>query len=126
MCGREITEASPDAQAAVDFVWKILEEIGLTNDKEKPPVKCFTSILDGGTMLNGYYVDGEVFINRDLAGAGSIVAGQEALSDRLINVALEEVAHYVTQATDNCRDFQNYLLDVAVKLARKNEVVAAA
>ena len=126
MCGREITEASPDAQAAVDFVWKILEAIGLTNDKEKPPVKCFTSILDGGTMLNGYFADGEVFINRDLAGAGSIVAGQEALSDRLINVALEEVAHYVTQATDNCRDFQNYLLDVAVKLARKNEVVAAA
>jgi hypothetical protein len=30
---------------------------------------------------------------------------------------LEEVAHYVTEATDNSRDFQNYLLDVAVKLA---------
>ena len=118
--GREITEASPDAQAAVDFVWEILEEVGLTNGKEKPPVKSFTSILDAGVMLNGYYRDGEVYINRDLAGAGSLVAGRDGLSDRLIKVAMEETAHFVTNgATDNSRDFQDYLLDVAVKLARR-------
>ena len=40
------------------------------------------------------------------------------LSDRLLKVALEEVAHYVTGATDNSRDFQDYLLDLAVKLSR--------
>ena len=92
----------------------------LTNGKEKPPVKSFTSILDAGVMLNGYYRDGEVFINRDLAGAGSIVAGRDGLSDRLIKVAMEETAHFVTNgATDNSRDFQDYLLEVAVKLARR-------
>ena len=37
--GREITDATPDAQAAVDFVWERLEEIGLTNGKRKPPVE---------------------------------------------------------------------------------------
>lgn len=121
-CGREITEPSPDTQAAVDFVWELLEEVGLTNGKVKPPVKSFTSILDAGVMLNGYYRDGEVFINRDLAGAGSITAGQDALSDRLIKVAMEEIAHFVTNgATDNSRDFQDYLLEVAVKLARRLE-----
>ena len=120
--GREITDASPDAQASVDLVWELLEEIGLTNGKDKPPVRCFTSILDGGVMLNGYYRDDTVFINRDLAGAGYLTAGRSALSDRLVKVALEEVAHYATNgATDNSRDFQNYLLDVAVKLARKCE-----
>ena len=120
MSGREITEASPDAQAAVDFVWEILEEVGLTNGKEKPPVKSFTSILDAGVMLNGYYRDGEVFINRDLAGAVSITASRDGLSDRLIKVAMEEIAHFVTNgATDNSRDFQDYLLEVAVKLARR-------
>jgi hypothetical protein len=36
---------------------------------------------------------------------------------------LEEAAHYVTLATDNSRDFQNYLLDVAIKLIREKEVV---
>ena len=117
LVGREVSDATPDAQAAVDLVWKWLEETGLTNGKEKPPVKVFTSILTAGTMLNGYYRSGEVFINADLAGAGSVVGGRQALSHRLLVVALEEVAHYVTDATDNSRDFQNYLLDVAVKLA---------
>jgi len=123
LIGREISEPTPDAQAAVDCVWQWLEEIGLTNGKEKPPVKSFTSILEGGTMLNGYYRDGIVFINRDLAGSASSLAGQNALSDRLLKVALEEVAHYATNgATDNSRDFQNYLLDVAVMLARHERV----
>lgn len=121
MSGREISEATPDAQAAVDFVWELLEEVGLTSGKVKPAVKSFTSILDGGTMLNGYYQDGEVFINRDLAGEGSSAGGHEALSERLIKVALEELSHFVTLATDNSRDLQNYLLDVAVKLARRLE-----
>lgn len=122
LSGREITDASPDAQAAVDFAWEWLEEVGLTNGKEKPPVRCFTSILDGGTMLNGYYRDGQVFINSDLAGAGSLLSGRQALSNRLLKVALEEISHFVTNgATDNSRDFQDYLLDVAVKLARSRE-----
>jgi hypothetical protein len=117
MVGREITDATPDAQAAVDFVWELLEEIGLTNGKEKPPAKSFTSILDAGSMLNGFYREGVVYIHRDLGGAGSVVGGRLALSDRLLKVALEEISHWVTQATDNSRDFQNFLLDVAVKLA---------
>ena len=37
---------------------------------------------------------------------------------RRATVALEEVVHFVTQATDNSRDLQNYLLDLAVKLGR--------
>jgi hypothetical protein len=119
LSGREITEATPDAQAAVDLVWELLEEVSLTNGKEKPPVRCFTSILDGGVMLNGYYRDNQVFINRDLAGSASEVAGRQALTDRLVKVALEEVAHYVTGATDNSRDFQDFLLDLAVKLGRR-------
>ena len=96
--------------------------MGLTQDKEKPPVKCFTSILDGGVMLNGFYRDGMVFINGDLAGSGSALAGRNALSDRLVHVALEETVHYVTGATDNSRDFQNFLLDLAVKLGRSKAV----
>ena len=79
-------------------------------------MKCFTSILDGGTMLNGYYRDGTVFIHEDLGGTASIVAGRQALSDRLLKVASRSLL-IKTLATDNSRDFQNYLLDVAVKLA---------
>jgi hypothetical protein len=117
LSGRLITEPTDSAQAAVDFIWQVIESHGLNNDKTKPPVKCFTSILDGGVMLNGYYRDGTVFINADLAPAGPSDVGQ--LPDRLLHVALEELAHFVTGATDNSRDFQNYLLDVAIKLARQ-------
>lgn len=124
MAGREITEATPDAQLAVDVIWELLDKIGLTNGKEKPPVKSFSFVMDAETMLNGYYDDGVVFINRDLAGNASETAGREALSDRLIHVALEEVAHFVTNgATDNSRDFQNFLLDVAVKVASHSGVL---
>jgi hypothetical protein len=119
LSGREITAPSPDAQAAVDLVWAWITEAGLTNGKSKPPVKCFTSILDGGTMLNGYYREGTVYINADLAGTSSEFAGPDVLSNRLLKVAMEELAHFVTEATDNSRDFQDYLLELAVKLARK-------
>ena len=118
LSGREITEASPDAQAAVNLVWELLQHVRLTNGKDKPTVKCFTSILDAGTMLNGYYRDGIVFINADLAGSASSVAGRNALSNRLVKVALEESVHHVTEATDNSRDFQDFLLELTVKLAR--------
>lgn len=122
LSGREITEATPDAQAAVDYVWSQIDEIGLTNGKGKPVVRSFHSILDAGTMLNGYYRDEVVYIHRDLGNAGSVAGGSDALSDRLLKVALEEVAHYATNgATDNSRDFQDYVLEVAVKLARRGE-----
>lgn len=68
-------------------------------------------------MLNGYYRDGVVFINSDLAPEGVADVGQ--LSNRLLKVALEELAHFVTGATDNSRDFQDYLLELAVKVSRE-------
>lgn len=126
LSGRMVTDATPDAQAAVDLVWEMLEEVGMTQGKDKPPVKCFSSILDAGVMLNGFYRDGQVFINSDLGNSGSVEGGRNSLSDRLVKVALEETVHFVSQATDNSRDFQSYLLDLAVKLmSRKERKVAA-
>lgn len=116
MSGRLVTEPTDSAQAAVDFVWSVIERHGLDNGKAKPPVRCFTSILDGGVMLNGYYREGVVFINADLAPAGVVEVGK--LSNRLLKVALEELAHFTTGATDNSRDFQDYLLELAVKISR--------
>ncbi len=122
LVGREITNATVDAQAAVDYVWDLIEEVGLTNGKNKPEVQSFSSILDAGVMLNGYYRDGIVYINRDLAGDAFLVAGSSAISNRLLKVALEEVAHYATNgAKDNSRDFQDYAFEVAVRLARRGQ-----
>ena len=70
-------------------------------------------------QVAGYCRDGVVFINSDLAPTG--VADVLSLYCRLLKVALEEIAQYVTGATDNSRDFQKYLLDVAIKLIRETE-----
>ena len=72
-------------------------------------------------QVAGYCRDGVVFINSDLAPTG--VTDVLSLSDRLLKVALEEVAHYVTGATDNSRDFQNYLLDLAIKMIREKKTI---
>jgi hypothetical protein len=118
LSGRFVTEATPDAVTAVDLVWEWLENARLTNGKTKPPVKCFSSSLDAGVMLNGFYRDGDVYINRDLVGCGSAVAGRQALSDRLLKVALEECVHHVSGSADCSRDLQDFLLDLAVKVCR--------
>lgn len=118
MQGRLVADPTDSAQAAVDFVWSVIERHGLDNGKDKPPVRCFTSILDGGVMLNGYYRDGVIFINGDLAPEGVVDVGR--LSNRLLKVALEECSHFTTGATDNSRDFQDYLLELAVKVSREH------
>lgn len=110
--GREIVEPTNSAKAAVEKVWEVVTLAGLANGKEKPPVKCFTSIMEGCVALNGYYKEGVVFINRDLAPNG--MTG--VLPNKLVKVALEEVAHFVTGATDNSRDFQDYLLELSTRL----------
>jgi hypothetical protein len=32
----------------------VIESSGSTNDKSKPPVKCFSATLEADVMLNGY------------------------------------------------------------------------
>jgi hypothetical protein len=118
LAGREVFDSTPGAEAAVEVVWQVLEDVGLCNGKAKPATKCFTSILNAGTKLNGFYRDGTVFINSDLASASSIRERPQELSERLLKCALEEVAHHVTGSTDCSRDFQDFLLHLAVKLAR--------
>ena len=67
------------------------------------------------------HVGGRRHLVDDLPGDGPelVGGGADALSDRLVKVALEECVHHMTQATDNSRDFQDFLLDLAVKLARR-------
>lgn len=112
MAGRIVTEPTDTAKTAVEYVWAIVKNHGLSRGKDLPPVLCFSTTLDGGAMLNGYYAEGMVYINSALAPAGQATMP----SNMLLKVALEEVAHYVTEATDNSRDFQDYLLELATKL----------
>lgn len=116
--GVEVIDPKPAAIDAVNMMWRHIEQCNLTQGKTKPPVKCFRSILSGEQLIGGFYRDGVVYINEQFAGGE--LGGS---SERLLLIALEELAHYITGATDNSRDFQDYLLHLAVKLTQEASTV---
>ena len=117
--GRTILDATPDAIAAVEFAWDLCQKHGVTNGKLKPAVKTFRKIMDAGSQTLGFYKDNTVFINQDIAAGGSLTLGWHGLTQQLLATALEEVAHHVTGATDNSRDFQDFLLNLVIYSAKE-------
>jgi hypothetical protein len=113
--GRTVCEATPDAKIAVDFVWGMLSDLNLVNAKDKPDVKGFSHLMDAGTSCGGYRKGSTVYINSDLGGN----AGLKGLSPRLVKVVLEELSHYITNANDETRDFQDYAFLVSAHLMLK-------
>jgi hypothetical protein len=90
-------------QEVLDRVWTWLELVDLTNGKEKPTLKLYERILEGGTQKHGYYKDGVVHIH---------------IEDRANPITmLEEVVHHVTGAHDCTRDFQDFAFRLAAKIA---------
>jgi hypothetical protein len=104
--GRTLMGATPDALAAVDWAWEIATLCNLHGDKEKPLVRCFQEIGKAGGVKSGFYKDGTVYIHIDIANDGQ--------NNELRKTAVEELTHYITGATDNSRDFQNFLIDALV------------
>lgn len=96
------------ALKSVNMVWQWLESAKLTFGKSKPKIECFEKAMSAGQTLNGFYNDDTVYINKSCADNG--------INKFLLKVALEEVAHHITDATDMSRDFQDYLLKLVVEL----------
>jgi len=107
--GRTPLESTIYADQAVDWAWELFELANLTGEREKPPVACFQETMKADVRKSGYANDSGVFIHIDIANLG--------LNNELKKTALEEVAHWVTGATDKSRDFQSILLDALVTLA---------
>lgn len=108
--GREIIPATVAAVKAVDMVWNWIEALGLTNGKSKPKVSGFRELMDAESITMGYWEPGtdNIFLREDIS---------TAVTEYTLKVALEEVTHYVTGATDCSRDFQQFLIDGFVRLA---------
>lgn len=87
-----------DCKRIFNRVWKKLENLELTNGKEKPVLAMFAKPMDCGSVIGGYYEDGTVYIDRNNVNA---------------SVVLEEIAHYITGAKDCSRDFQTFAFLVA-------------
>lgn len=106
--------------AIVRHVWEKIEPVGYTRGETFPNVFSFYQDQQSGTRTLGYYRDGGVYINRCLVPDTVAEYGVDNIpSKELFAVALEELAHYVTKATDNSRDFQEFFLQLAVSLLLK-------
>jgi hypothetical protein len=103
--GKIECEATTEALEAVNTVWEWCERLNMTSRKDKPIVMSFRDIMDGESECLGYWKHGgkEIFIRDDIAGKIAL------------KTAMEEVAHYITGATDCSRDFQNFLIDLIVE-----------
>jgi hypothetical protein len=106
--GKESCPVTPAAVAAVKKAWGWISALGMTNDRPIPEVACFRELTNAECDRMGYYDKGTIFIREDIA-SGS--------NKYLTKTALEECAHHVTQAGDNSRDIQNFLIDMIVEVA---------
>jgi len=104
--GHEKLPATPAAQAAVDQVWDWLTACDLTNGREKPPVGCFRNVMNAGRVTLGFCDDEGVFLEE---------AHASGVTKMVLKTTLEEVAHWVTKATDNSRDLQDFVFRLAVE-----------
>ena len=99
--GKEYFDDDGRIQRSIDQCWNLLVKHGLTNGKCSPTGRYFVKIMDGGSQLWGYWSPTD----------GAMIHVHRDCSDTFMNkVVMEEIAHYVTGATDNSRDFQDFLL----------------
>lgn len=106
--GRESFDPTPDAIAALDWVWDQVNLAGMDDGKAKPPIRCYRKVMDGGTVVRGFLRDGIVYINEDLATGTGV---------ELRQTVLEELAHYLTGSKDETRDLQDWAFKLAVRVA---------
>ena len=110
--GFQKLEPTTAAVEAVDLAWGWLARASLTDNKVKPAVGCFRDVMNAGCRKLGFCDETGVYLAEDHA---------SGVTKMVLATALEEVAHWVTGATDNSRDFQDFLLRLAVEMATEQE-----
>jgi len=106
--GRQVVAATDAAVTAVNTVWSWVEQLRMTNGKDKPRVACFQDIMHAGSELQGYYENEVIYIKEGNA---------TAVTKRLLQTALEEIAHHITGAADTSLDLQKWAFQLVCELA---------
>lgn len=100
--GRKVKAAPNSLIVRIVKIWNKLDELGLTNGKTMPTIKSFVPLMVGESETQGYYKDGTIYI------------GEGYHSN--VQIIIEELAHHITGASDNSRDFQDYAFKLAATL----------
>lgn len=97
-----ITDPPEATQALFDGVWDRLNSAGMTFGAEKPELRLFVEQPGKVTTTLGSYVNGKVYINESIVG-----------SKKERQAILEELAHHISESSDETREFQTFLLELA-------------
>lgn len=102
--GHEILPPSPQTLKTLNSVWGWLEQLNMTDGKDKPICHNYVSIMSGDSVLCGYVLNNEVYISNN--------------AEDDYKCMLEEIAHYITGSTDNSRDFQDFAFNLATEACK--------
>lgn len=95
-------EPSAELRATYAKVWDYLRILNLIpKGTSIPPLRSFVKTMNAGCQLNGYYDTKEQVV---------YIAAQ---SSKNYKVIIEEIAHHLTKANDETRDFQDFAFKVA-------------
>ena len=98
---KSVSDPSNESVILFNYVWKILDQAGLQFGAIKPKLQIFTE-RPGAITVFGSYTDGIVSINQTIIG-----------SQKERQAILEELAHHISEAGDETREFQTFLLELA-------------
>jgi len=98
---------TPRMLAKLDEAWAIISHVDLTSGKSKPSCASFSEIMSEGKMTLGLMHNNTVCFNID--------------EEPSLITALEELTHYITGAADETRDFQDFSIRLAARLALRLE-----
>lgn len=107
--GDTILDPTPKTVETFNRVWGWITDLNITMGKSKPELKSFESTMNAGTLKMGRYLDNTIFINTQF--------------EENPQTMLEEIAHHITGATDNSRDFQDYVFLVATNAMKLVEEI---
>lgn len=103
--GCEPTQPSQNMVSCRDKVWEWALAFDLTNNKAKPEIMGFNYQMKAESMVRGYQSGDTIYINNEI----------DSDSIDMMKTVVEEIAHYITGATDMSRDFQEFLITWIVK-----------
>jgi hypothetical protein len=109
--GRQIVDVTPNVEHIGNFVWGAIVEMGATDGKDKPQIKCFHDVMKSAGERQGFWDKQNNFVG--------ISMDIEDSTFKLIQTFIEEYGHYVTGAADFTRDIQDYGFRIAARYMEK-------
>lgn len=118
LVGRDILEPTKATTIAFDWAWDLCVKYNQTKGKAKPEYKSYRHQMTAGSQILGFHRNGAVYLNLELVDQQN-VDDWRGLPRAVLTTALEEIAHYITEATDNSRDFQEFFINMIVLMAKQ-------